>query len=146
MFTAGPPIAPTRLSSLGTAGGPFFFRRHPESPSCKPAEHHAGIPALQLPGGWQELLAVASTKGRGLVVNENGPVRESRRHNSSPDLGLSLEPLDLFDERRPLHVEQSRRPSLVSVGPLERAPNQFTLDAGQVSLQIQTIIRQHDWE
>lgn len=61
---------------------PILLLRLPQTAARKPPEQHVVVGAFQLVERRQQLLLIARTECRRLPVDEDGPVREARRHAS----------------------------------------------------------------
>jgi len=55
--------------------------RFPQAPAREPLHHDIGILPLQLMERRQKLFALARAKGRGFLIDEDGPVRVARGHS-----------------------------------------------------------------
>src|ERR1700724_2432583 len=55
-----------------------------------------------------------------------------------------VEALEFFDQRGLFELQQLRRPTLVSAGPLERTLNQVAFDAGDERVEIDAVLGQRD--
>src|SRR5262245_24988478 len=58
--------------------------------------------------------------------------------------GKSIETLQLFDERRPLQVEDLRSGGFVAASPFKRLADHLALDACDEQLEVDAVIRQRE--
>ena len=80
---------------------------------------------------------------RGAGRDEPGDAA-ARAQGAGRALAESFEPLQFFDQRRALEIEQPRRLSLVAAGPLQRSLNQLALDVGDERVEIHAVFGQRD--
>jgi len=84
MFSARSPSGPAlfRGDRWPSARLGRRLRRAPQLAAGKPFHDDVGILAFQLMKGWQQFFGFARTEGRGVVVNQDCPIREARWHLS----------------------------------------------------------------
>jgi hypothetical protein len=82
MIAAGPPVAAAFfLCVTRVAVRPLrLLRVVPQTAACEPFHHDVGVGAFQLSERRLQLLALRRTEGGRLVVDEDCPVRKTRRH------------------------------------------------------------------
>src|SRR5438874_5059016 len=92
VLAAGPPVAAALLArELRPAPrGVLRLRRFPQPPLREPLQLDALVRAPQLRERRHELLLLARAERRRLVVNQNRPVREARRHISGASRPASI--------------------------------------------------------
>jgi len=83
VFAARPPIAAALFASRlrRALRGLRLLRRFPQPSAREPLHHDIGVLPLQLVKRRQELFALARAKGRGHLIDEDGPVRVARGHS-----------------------------------------------------------------
>jgi len=80
---ARPPRGAAFFSGDGSPPPPLVarrLRRVPEFAAAEPLHRHVGVRALQLTQGGQQVLGQLRAERGRAVVDQDGPVREARRH------------------------------------------------------------------
>ncbi len=127
-----------------------LLRRVPQLALGEVAKGDIAVLAPQLVEGGQQLVTFLCTERGRSAVNQNRPVCVARRHvrqRSTPaadTASLTLQALDLLDERGAFQIQQTSRLILVAVRALERARDELSFDARDQCVEIETLLREHD--